>query len=278
MVPSATELDIEDLELDLLLSALARRWGYDFRHYAKASLRRRVRQAVEREQVRSISALQHILLRDMEALRRFISGLSVHITSMFRDPDFYTAFRAQVVPLLRTYPFVRIWHAGCSTGEEVYSLAILLHEEGIYDRTRVYATDLSDELLHQAKSGIFPLRAMREYAPNYLAAGGRADLAEYYLTDGERAIVRRDLRKNLVFSQHNLVSDGSFNEFHVVFCRNVMIYFDDVLRDRVCGLLHESLTRNGVLALGMRESIRFSGYADSFETLDETVRLYRRRG
>jgi chemotaxis protein methyltransferase CheR len=276
MARTAHELDVEDIEIDLLLSALVRRWGYDFRHYVRASLRRRVRQAVAREELQSISQLQDLLLRDSDAVRRFICTLSIHVTSMFRDPDFYVAFRRQIVPLLKTYPFVRIWHAGCSTGEEVYSLAILLHEEGIYDRVRIYATDLSDELLQQAKSGIFPLRAMRDYEPYYKSAGGTAELADYYRSDGERAIVRRDLRRNLVFSQHNLASDGSFNEFHVVFCRNVLIYFDEALRGRVYTLLTESLTRFGVLALGMKETLKYSGFAERFETIDESVRLYRR--
>jgi chemotaxis protein methyltransferase CheR len=274
---SAEDLHIEDLELELLLEALVRRWGYDFRNYSRASLRRRVRRALEVEGLASISSLQHILIRDSEAMQRFVYTLAVHVTAMFRDPPFYRAVREQILPLLRTYPFVRIWHAGCSTGEEVYSLAILLHEAGIYDRTRIYATDLSDELLHRARGGVYPLRAMREYQANYAAAGGQADLSNYYLSDGERAIVRRDLRRNLVFSQHNLASDGSFNEFHVVFCRNVMIYFDDSLKDRVQRLLHDSLTRFGILALGMKETLRYGLYEDRFAAIDEAVRIYRRK-
>ncbi len=270
------ELDVEDLELELLLEALVRRWGFDFRNYARTSLRRRVRRVVLREGLPSISALQERVLRHPEAVQRFITLLSVHATSMFRDPHFYRTFREQVVPLLRTYPFVRVWHAGCATGEEVYSLAILLHEEGLYERARIYATDLSDDLLGRARSGVFPLKQLHEYASNYLAGGGKSSFSDYYLTDGERAIIRRDLRKNLVFSQHNLASDGSFNEFNVVLCRNVMIYFDPVLRERVHRLLFESLTRFGILALGMKETLRYTSFEHRYETLNENVRLYRR--
>lgn len=272
----AQSVDVEELELELLTTALARRWGYDFRNYARASLRRRVRRIVESERLGSISALQDRLLRDSEAMQRFLSQLSVHATAMFRDPAFYRAVRKQVVPLLKTYPFVRIWHAGCSTGEEVYSLAILLHEEGVGDRARIYATDLSDDVLRRAKSAVIPLGCMRGYTENYVAAGGKEEFSSYYLTDRDHAVLRRELRKNIVFSQHNLVSDGSFNEFHLVLCRNVLIYFDDVLRERVVSLLHDSLVRRGVLALGMKETLRYTPFADHFEALDEDVRLFRR--
>ena len=267
---------LEELEVELLLTAVARRYGYDFRQYSAASLHRRLRRAMLEEHVRTLSGLQERLLHDPGALARFVSTLSVHVTGMFRDPPVYKAIRQRVVPMLRTWPFVRIWHAGCSTGEEVYSLAVVLREEGLLERCRIYATDLSDELLETASRGVYPLRAMREYTAAYHQAGGRADFSAYYTADSRHAILREDLRKNIVFSQHNLVSDGSFNEFHMILCRNVMIYFDKDLRDRVQELLHESLVMFGVLVLGTRESLRFSPVADRYEALDEALRLYRR--
>ena len=270
------EPTVEDVELDLLLEGIARRYGYDFRHYARGSLRRRVRQAMVNEGLRTLSALQERILRDPQCLYRFVGRLSVHVTSMFRDPEFYLALRKQVVPQLRTYPFVRVWHAGCATGEEVYSLAIVLHEEGLYERTRIYATDLSDQVLQQAKRGIFPLSSMRKYIGNYHRAGGLADFTDYYRADHDHAILRQEIRSNLVFSQHNLVSDGSFNEFHLVFCRNVLIYFDQELRDRVHRLLYDSLGRLGVLCLGLKETIEYTPHAEAYEHVDRDLRIYRR--
>jgi chemotaxis protein methyltransferase CheR len=268
--------ELEDVELELLLTGLARRYGYDFRDYAPASLRRRVRRAVAREGLRNISALQERLLREPAAMRRFVANLSVGVTAMFRDPEFYREFRQHVVPLLRTYPFVRIWDAGCATGEEVYSLAIVLEEEGLYGRCRIYATDLSDALLEQARKGMFPLDSMQTYTANYLKAGGTREFSSYYIADSENAMFRESLRGNIVFSQHNLVSDGSFNEFNVILCRNVMIYFNQALRDRVHGLLHESLGMFGVLGVGRKENLRFTPHADCYEALPGDVGLYRR--
>jgi chemotaxis protein methyltransferase CheR len=269
--------DLEELELELLLSAIARRYGYDFRQYSPASLKRRVRRAVREEGLKTLSGLQERLLHDPDALGRFITHLSVHVTGMFRDPHVYQAIREHVVPLLRTWPFVRIWHAGCATGEEVYSLAILLHEEGLLDRCRIYATDLSVELLERARQGVYRLSAMRDYTANYHQAGGREDFSGYYRADHRHALLREDIRQPVVFSQHNLVSDGSFNEFHLILCRNVMIYFDKDLRDRVHRLLHESLVLFGVLGVGVRESMRFTPHSDAYQPLaEEELRLYRR--
>ncbi len=272
----STESDVEGIELELLLDGLARRWGYDFRNYARPSLKRRVLRAVEQAGAESISRLQHSLMRDPDAVRRFVGALSVRTTSMFRDPEVFRALREQVVPVLKTYPFVRIWNAGCATGEETYSLAIILREEGIYDRARIYATDLSDELVARAKSGVYPLEAMQQSEAAYRATGGSSALSEHYLTDGQRAIIRRELRKNIVFSQHDLASDRSFNEFHLVVCRNVLIYFDEMLSDRVHELLHASLSRFGVLAIGTRESLMGASVADRYEPLDSRLGLYRR--
>ena len=269
-------MDLEALELELFLSGVARRYGYDFRKYSPASLHRRLHRAMQEEGVRTLSGLQERVLHDPEALRRLLRNVSVQVTGMFRDPPFFRALRERVLPVLRTYPFARIWHAGCSTGEEAYSLAILLHEEGILERCRIYATDLSEHLLEQAQRAVFPLLGMREHTAAYHRAGGKADFSTYYTADARHAILREDLRRRVVFSQHNLVSDGPFNEFQLVLCRNVMIYFDAELRDRVLGLLHESLVPLGILALGIRESLQFTPYADRFEPVDEALRIYRR--
>lgn len=268
--------DLEALEADLLLEGILQRYGYDFRNYAPASLRRRLRLIVEREGVSSLSALQERVLRDPSCMARFITLLSVPVTAMFRDPTFYQALRDEAVPLLRTYPFVRIWHAGCSTGEEVYSLAILLTEEGLYDRCRIYATDLSDVTLKAATLGIYDLARMRDYTQNYQAYGGRREFSSYYTADSQRVIFSPRLRKNIVFSQHNLVSDGPFNEFNLILCRNVMIYFDQQLRERVHRLLDGSLCRLGLLGIGRRESLEFSTLNARYVELPSKVRLYRK--
>jgi chemotaxis protein methyltransferase CheR len=267
---------VEEVEIEALLGALERRYGYDFRNYARASLRRRIRATLEAEKLATVSALQQLLLRDPTSMQRFIYRLSVHVTSMFRDAEFFRIFRSEVVPWLRTYPYLRIWHAGCATGEEVYSMAILLEEEGIYDRCRIYATDISDLLLQRAKRGIYTLEAIRRYTAAYHRAGGRRDFSSYYTADSENAVLHDKLRRNVVFSLHNLVSDGSFNEFNVVLCRNVLIYFDDPLRDRVLGLLDQSVMRGGFLAIGRKESLRFTPLQDRYTELRGEVRVYRR--
>ena len=274
----APEPSVEELELRLLLTAVAEHHGYDFRQYAHAPLKRRVRRALQTEHVKTISGLQERLLHDPGALRRFISVLSVHVTSMFRDPTFYRALRERVAPLLRTYPAVHIWVAGCATGEEVYSLAILLEECGLYNRCRIYATDISDDLLEQAGTASFPLERMQAYTQNYLAAGGSTEFSSYYRVQGRRAFLRSDLKRNVVLSQHNLAVDGPFNEFQLILCRNVIIYFNQDLRERVHRLMLDSLCRFGVLGLGMRESTRFTAVNDSYEPLVADQRLYRRVG
>lgn len=273
---AAAATQIEELEIELLLTAVARRYGYDFRSYSPPSLRRRLRRAMQGEGVSTLSALQERLLHRPDSIGRFISNLSVRVTSMFRDPEVYQALRSEVLPTLRTYPFVRVWHAGCSTGEEAYSMAILLAEEGLLGRSRIYATDLSDDLLTQARRGIYPLAAMREYTAAYHQSGGTGDFSSYYTADHQRAIFREDLRRACVFSQHNLVSDHSFNQFQLILCRNVMIYFSTALRDRVHELLYDSLVNFGVLVLGLRETLSPTPREASFEALDEGLRLYRR--
>jgi chemotaxis protein methyltransferase CheR len=268
--------DLEDIELSLLLEGIFRQYGFDFREYAPASLRRRVWRRAHAEGLSTISALQDRLLHDPASMERLLLDLSINVTAMFRNPGFYTAFRRKVVPMLRTYPFTRIWIAGCSTGEEVYSLAILLQEEDLYDRTRVYATDINEAVLERARGGVFPLDKMREYTQNYINAGGSRAFSEYYLAKYDGAQFQRTLVDNVVFAQHNLVSDRSFNEFNVIVCRNVMIYFDRRLQERVHRLFYDSLVTFGVLGLGHRESIRQSPYEDRYEELESTEKLYRK--
>ena len=273
--PAARD-EVDEIELALLLEGIYRRYGFDFREYAPASLRRRIWRRVHAEGLTTISALQDKLLHDPNCMERLLLDLSINVTAMFRDPTFYVAFREKVVPMLRTYPFTRIWVAGCSTGEEVYSLAMLLHEEDVYDRTRIYATDINQSVLDRARAGVFPLDKMREYTQNYIRAGGTRAFSEYYLAKYDGAQFRRSLVENVVFAQHNLVSDRSFNDFNVIMCRNVMIYFDRTLQARVHQLFYESLMTFGVLALGAKESIHFSPHEGAYEELDPNERLYRK--
>ena len=268
--------DVEEIEIALLLEAIYRRYGFDFREYAPASLKRRLWRRASAERLTTMSALQDRLLRDSGCMERLLLDLSINVTAMFRDPSFYTSFREHVVPLLHTYPFTRVWVAGCSSGEEVYSLAIVLDEEGLLDRARIYATDINESVIEKARLGVFPLDKMQEYTQNYLKAGGTRAFSEYYLASYDGAVFDKRLVEHAVFAQHNLVSDKAFNEFQVIVCRNVMIYFDRTLQQRVLGLFHESLVHLGVLGLGRKESIRFSDYADRYEELDQVERLYRK--
>ena len=268
--------DLEQLEIDLLLEGVYRRYGYDFRQYARGSLRRRIYKRVLDERVSSISNLQERVLRDPQAMERLVLELSINVTAMFRDPTFYLTLRTKIIPLLRTYPFIRVWVAGCSTGEEVYSLAILLHEEDLYERTRIYATDINERVLQRAEEGIFPLDKMRSYTENYIKAGGRTAFSEYYEAGSKGASFKRHLIENVVFAQHNLVSDRSFNEFNLIMCRNVMIYFDKALQNHVHELFHRSLVNFGVLTLGRKESIKFTSHEDCYEPIDAVERIYRK--
>jgi len=268
--------DLEELEIDLLLRAVHRAYGVDFGSYARRSLRRRVRRRVEAEGLETISGLQDKVLRDPACLDRLLQDLSITVTSMFRDPGFYRALRARVAPVLRTYPSIRIWNAGCSTGEEAYSMAILLREHDLYDRARIYATDMNGAALARARAGAFPIERMREYTANYIAAGGTRPFSEYYSADDTQARFDPSLAENMVFARHNLTADRSFNEFNVILCRNVMIYFERELQDRVHGLLHDSLGMFGVLGLGAKESLRFTSLRHCYRQLVSDQKLYRR--
>ena len=268
--------DVEEIEVALLLEAIFRRYGFDFREYAPASLRRRLWRRANAEGLETLSALQDRVLRDPACMERLLLDLSISVTAMFRDPSLYVALRQKVVPLLRTYPFARIWVAGCSTGEEVYSLAILLDEEELLARTRIYATDINEEVLRRARDGVIRLDKMQEYTQNYVQAGGTRALSEYYLASYDGAQIDRRLLENVVFAQHNLVSDRSFNEFQLIVCRNVMIYFDRALQDHVLTLFDDSLAKLGVLSLGHKETLRYSVLADRYEELDALEKLFRK--
>jgi chemotaxis protein methyltransferase CheR len=224
----------------------------------------------------TLSALQDKVLHDPDAMERLLVALSISVTSMFRDPTFYRAFREKVVPLMRTYPFIRLWNAGCATGEETFSLAIVLQEEGLLDRTRIYATDFNSGVIDRARAGEYPLARMKAYTQNYLDAGGVGEFSRYYAADDGVARFAPSLLDNVVFAKHNLVSDGSFNEFHGIFCRNVLIYFGRGLQERVHGLFHDSLVNFGVLGLGHKETIRFTPLEHCYEPIDAREKIYRR--
>jgi chemotaxis protein methyltransferase CheR len=268
--------ELEIIEIDLLLEAIYRHYGYDFREYAYASLKRRIHTFVRSEKLSSVSGLQERILHDPGCLGRFLFALSVNVTAVFRDPQFFRSFREKVVPILKTYPFIRIWHAGCSTGEEVYSMAILLEEEGLYDKCRIYATDMDEAVLKQAKEGIFPIESSTQYELNYRNAGGTTKLSDYYTSAYGHGIFRSSLRQNIVFSQHNLAMDRSFNEFNVILCRNVLIYFTKPLQQRVHDLFYESLVNFGILGLGSKETLQFTPHENCYEQLEPGTRLYRR--
>jgi len=274
--PATYARSLERIEVDLLLEGIYRHYGFDFRSYAYSSLKRRLWKRIFAEGLSSISELQSRVLHDPNMMEKLLLDLSINVSAMFRDPAFYKCFREKVVPVLRTYPFIRVWHAGCSTGEEVYSMAILLEEEGLYERARIYATDINEVVLQTARNGIYPAERMQEYTQNYLRAGGTSAFSEYYTAKYDAAIFSEALRRNVVYSQHNLVTDRSFSEFNVILCRNVMIYFDRPLQERVHTLFYESLVPFGYLGLGSKESLRFSKYEACYEQVDEREKLYRR--
>jgi len=259
-----------------IIDGLYERTGYDFRDYAIASLKRRLKRQAFQEGSLTLGEMHDLIISDSVAQARLLVALTVHVTAMFRDPGFFLLFRQQIVPLLHTYPFLRFWIAGCSTGEEVYSLAILLQEEGLYSRCRIYATDLSDIVLDRARTGIYPLACMQDYTRNYQKAGGRHAFSDYYTADSEFALFRPHLRENVIFAAHNLATDASFNEFHCIFCRNVMIYFNRSLQGRAHTLFSDSLSTLGYLGLGRSETMRFSPFEHLYEPISIKERLYRK--
>jgi chemotaxis protein methyltransferase CheR len=268
---------VEDIEIQLLLEALYQRYHYDFRHYARASIKRRLIQACGLLNFTSISTMQDGLLHDPSTLPRLLGYLTVQVSEMFRDPSYFRALREKVLPHLRTYPSLKVWIAGCSHGEELYSLAILFREEGLDQRTLFYATDINPEALHAAEAGVYPLERVRKFTENHQKSGAKASLSDYYTADYGRAVFDKTLRSRVVFSDHSLVTDAVFAEMHLISCRNVLIYFDRALQDRAIGLFRDSLARKGFLGLGSKESLRFSEHGDAFADFVREEKIYQRR-
>ncbi len=267
---------IEDIEIQLLLEALYQRYHYDFRNYAQASVKRRLKQAREQMGFSSFSAIQESLLHDPAMLGRLLGYLTVQVSEMFRDPSYFRAIREKVVPHLRTYPSVKVWIAGCSSGEELYSFVILFREEGLEQRTLFYATDINQDALAKAETGIYDLDRIQLFTENHRKSGGKSSLSDYYSAAYGKASFDKSLRKRVVFSDHSLVTDAVFAEMHLVSCRNVLIYFDPVLQDRALGLFKDSLARRGFLGLGAKESLRFSDHAGSFTDCVREEKIYQK--
>ena len=274
--PSPNSTSADEVELELLLEGVYRLYGYDFRQYARSTVRRRLAEIMSRDGSDNLSILQGRILRNPELLDEVVSRLSIQVSSLFRDPRFYLAFRQRAVPLLRTYPSIRIWHAGCATGEEVYSMAALLTEEDLFHKCRIYGTDLNPDALATASRGSYPAENVARSEHNYKEAGGTRSLSDYFQISGKVATILPSLQRRVTFFQHNLVTDASFNDFHVIFCRNVLIYFSKPLQDRVHDLLYHSLVRFGILGLGANETLHLTPREKHYRFLDEVARLYRR--
>ncbi len=270
-------MENEELEINLLLEAIMQKYGYDFRGYARASLTRRINKGLEETSCKRISELIPEIIHNERFFKKFIKHLSIHVTEMFRDPHFFSCLREHVIPYLKTFPFVKIWSAGVSTGEEVYSLAILLKEEGLYDKCTIYATDFNDGVLDKAKKAIYPAELIKKSTKNYQAAGGKKSFGNYYYAEYESAIFDRSLQENIVFANHNIVTDSVFGEMHLILCRNVLIYFDANLQDRVLQLFSDSLRENGFLCLGSKETIDFSVIKDSFIQLLKGQKIFQKK-
>ncbi|RHW37435.1 protein-glutamate O-methyltransferase CheR [Lysinibacillus yapensis] len=270
------EENLEKLEIHLLLEGIYLKYGYDYRNYAYPSIKRRVWHRIHAEQLTSISSLLEKVLHDSSCFARLRADFSINVTEMFRDPLFFKTFKEQVVPLLKTYPSIRIWHAGCATGEEVFSMAILLQEVDLYEKTKIYATDINTDVLKIAKTGCFSLENMKKYTSNYMIAGGERAFSNYYKVTDAGVQFHSYLTRNVVFAQHNLVTDNSFNEFHVILCRNVLIYFNKELQNRVHELFYNSLGKLGVLCLGNKESVNYTDYKDFYEEINRFQKIYKK--
>jgi chemotaxis protein methyltransferase CheR len=267
----------DNAELQSLLEAIYQTYGYDFRHYSQASIRRRILQRSTRSNLPDLATLQNKILHDKNFFNTLLMDFSINVTEMFRDPSFYLVLRQTVIPILKTYPIVRIWNAGCSSGEEIYSTAILLREEGLQSKSLIYATDFNEVILQKAREGIFPSERMKIYTSNYQQAGGKESFTNYYALKNNVAVMDNTLKKNIIFSTHNLATDGVFGEMHLIMCRNVLIYFDKELQNKVIGLFHESLVRKGILCLGSKESLRFTNYNQMFDELIAQEKIFQKK-
>ncbi|UDK98926.1 protein-glutamate O-methyltransferase CheR [Lysinibacillus sphaericus] len=266
-----------DMEIELLLEAIYRLSGFDFRQYNRSSISRRIYNRMRVSNIPTISRVQEKAIHEESFLEQLLNDFSINVTEMFRNPSFFKAFRKEVVPYLRQYPEIRIWHAGCATGEEVYSMAILLQEEGLIDRSVIYATDMNEHVLEKAKKGAFSIKKMQAYTTNYMLAGGDHAFSEYYKTDYQYAYFHPELLKNIIFAQHNLVTDQSFNEFHVIVCRNVLIYFSPALQSQVHHLFYDSLSRDGFLCLGDKETLRCDGIISKYKETVAIEKIYQKK-
>ncbi|MGE5394793.1 MAG: CheR family methyltransferase [Candidatus Saccharibacteria bacterium] len=268
--------DLFNIELQLLLEAIFLRYGYDFRNYSKAHLKRRVLYRLGISNLTTVTDLQNKILRDRAFFKEFLDDLSINVTEMFRDPEFYKSLRDNIIPKLRTYAFFKIWHAGCSTGEEVYSLAILLQEEGLLERCQIYATDFNQKVLEIAKDGVYQKADIEQYEKNYRLSGGKKKLSEYYQSMYGSVMFNKELSGRIVFADHNLVTDSVFADVNMILCRNVLIYFERELQEKVVGLFYESLVPSGILCLGTKESLKFSKHADHFKAIDEKQKIFKK--
>jgi len=269
--------DLLNIEIQLLMEAIFLRYGYDFRNYSKAHIKRRVLHRLGTSMLSSVTQLQDRILQDRDFFNEFLDDLSINVTEMFRDPDFYKSLRELIIPKLRTYAYFKIWHAGCSTGEEVYSLSILLKEEGLLDRCQVYATDFNGKVLGIAKEGVYQKSEIEQYENNYKLSGGINKLSDYYKSRYGSVIFDKELSNKIVFADHNLVTDTVFAEVNLILCRNVLIYFEKKLQDKVIGLFYDSLVPSGILCLGTKESIKFSMHEPLFESVDERQRIFKKK-
>lgn len=272
----SNEETVEKIEIELLLDGIYKLFGYDYRNYAYQSIRRRVWHRVYAENLSTITSLTNKVLHEYDCLNRLLADFSINVTEMFRDPSFFLTIREEIIPILRTYPSIRIWHAGCSSGEEVYSMAILLKEEGLYEKTKIYATDINADILKVAKKGLFSLNNMKTYTSNYIAAGGKNAFSSYYEVTEKGVKFHPYLSKNIVFAQHNLVTDGSFNEFHVIICRNVLIYFNKTLQKKVHDLFYNSLNMFGFLGVGDKETIAYTPQSEKYIQVNKSEKLYKK--
>jgi len=270
------ETIITDEQVEIMLNDLLELYGYDFTNYTKASIKRRINRLYSLDHFPSFAEFCYRLRTDKSYVNRFVEAISVNVTEMFRDPLFYTALRTIVLPQLATYPYIRIWHAGCSTGEEVYSMAILLKEANLLHKSLLYATDINQEVLERARQGTVPLSNMKLYSENYIQSGGTSAFSNYYTATYDRARLKEELRSKMVFAMHNLVSDGSFNEFQLILCRNVLIYFNKDLQDKVMKLFDNSLEKLGFLALGTKETLRFTGIAKHYRQISSKDKIWRK--
>lgn len=267
----------EDIEIVLFIEAIKMKYGYNFSNYSRDHIKRRIRNRLTKSDCENIMELTHRVIKDKTFFREVLSDFSINVTEMFRDPDFFKYLRENIIPVLESYPLIKIWHAGCSSGEEVYSMAIMLKECGLYERCQIYATDFNSNIISKAKEGIYSLESMKEYTKNYNLAGGTNPFSDYYIAKYDNAIMKMDLKKKIVFAEHNLVTDGSFGEMNLIICRNVLIYFDGTLQNRVDRLFMDSLGKGGYLCIGLKETLAYSDVIENFETVSEEFKVYSKK-